>query len=194
MRIVFAQVGSVNWNGVHSGFSSVGPTSDGRIKPDLSSMGEGSYVCNPGFSFGSGNGTSYATPILAGAVACLWQANPTKTNMQILAALKATASQSATPNNSYGWGIPNMCAAHNLLNGTTIGLTALEKSLNFKLFPNPAQHNISFSLNQKPESIEVLDILGKSVLTNFVMIDSNKFKVDLGNLDNGVYFIFIKTA
>ncbi len=187
-------VGSVNGSGVHSGFSSVGPTADGRIKPDLSSMGEGTYVCNPGFAFSSGNGTSYATPILAGAVACLWQANPTKTNMEILQALKATASKSSNPDNDYGWGIPNMCAAHNLLNGTTIGLTPFKKSLNFKLFPNPAQQQINFTLSQKIENIQLTDVLGKIMEVSFTEKETNQYSIQLNNLPKGVYFIAVKTT
>lgn len=187
-------VGSVNGSGIHSGFSSVGPTSDGRIKPDLSSMGEGSYVCNPGFSFSPGNGTSYATPILAGAVACLWQANPTKTNMQILQALKATASMSSTPNNNYGWGIPNMCAAHNLLNGTNVGVKELITATNFKLFPNPAQQQINFALNQKPENIQLTDVLGKVIEVSFIEKDNFQYAIQLNNIPKGVYFITVKTV
>lgn len=187
-------VGSVNGGGIHSSFSSIGPTSDGRIKPDLSSMGEGSYVCNPGFAFSSGNGTSYATPILAGAVACLWQANPTKTNMEILQALKSTASQSASPNNNYGWGIPNMCAAHNLLNGTNVGVKELMTATDFKLFPNPAQQQISFTLNQKPESVQLTDVLGKVIEVSFMEKGVNQFSIQLSSIPKGVYFIAVKTT
>lgn len=185
-------VGSVNGSGVHSGFSSVGPTADGRIKPDLSSMGEGSYVCNPGFSFGSGNGTSYATPILAGAVACLMQANPTKTNMQILQALKSSASKSTNPDNDYGWGIPNMCAADAFLN--PVSVNELEKITDFNLYPNPAQHFINFSLNQKPESVQIKDVLGKEIEVSFTEGQSNQYKIQFNNLPKGVYFISIKTT
>jgi subtilisin family serine protease len=81
-------IGSVNGSGIHSNFSSQGPTADGRIKPDVSTMGEGSYVCQPGYSFSAGNGTSFACPLMAGAVACLIQAHPTKTNMQLINAIK----------------------------------------------------------------------------------------------------------
>ncbi len=185
-------VGSVNGGGIHSSFSSVGPTADGRIKPDLSSMGEGSYVCSPGFNFGAGNGTSYATPILAGAVACLWQANPTKTNMEILQALKATASKSANPDNDYGWGIPNVCAAHNLINGSNVGISELEKSTNFKLFPNPANQHLSFSLNQKPQTVEISNVLGKTMKVDFVENSTNQYNIFLNELSAGVYIISIK--
>ena len=188
-------VGAVNGSGVHASFSSVGPTSDGRIKPDLSSMGQGSYVCNSNGLFSNGNGTSYATPILAGAVACLWQANPTKTNMEILQALRATASQATNPDNIYGWGIPNMCAAHNLLNGTNVGVNEIMKATNFKLFPNPANNYISFSLNQKPEFILLHDVLGNAIDFTVTEKQTHSFELVFDNsMANGVYFISIKTA
>jgi subtilisin family serine protease len=187
-------VGSVNGSGTHSGFSSVGPTSDGRIKPDLSSMGQGSYVCKPDYTFSAGDGTSYATPILAGAVACLWQANPTKTNMQILQALKATSSQATSPDNNYGWGIPNMCAAHNYMNGNTLTLNLSPKVFEFKLFPNPITQQLNFTLSEKIESIELMDILGKRLSFTLSEKQSNYYTVNFNYaISNGVYLISIKT-
>jgi hypothetical protein len=186
-------VGSVNASGVHSGFSSVGPTSDGRIKPELSTMGEGTYICTPGFNFQPGNGTSYATPVLAGAVACLWQAHPNRTNMAILNALKATASRSNNPDNQYGWGIPNICAAHNYLNIYT-GMEE-KASTNFRLFPNPANTHISFSLNQKIETVQILDVLGKAKIVELIETENGQYLIPLSSeIPNGVYFISVKTS
>ncbi|MGZ5248106.1 MAG: S8 family serine peptidase, partial [Flavitalea sp.] len=186
-------VGSVNSGGMHSGFSSVGPTSDGRIKPDLSTMGEGSYVCAPGFSFQSGNGTSYATPILAGAVACLWQAHPNRTNMAILNALKATASKSSTPDNIYGWGIPNICAAHNYLNIYN-GIEETSKTI-IRLFPNPAQSQISFSLSEKVEKVQIIDVLGKVMEVDLTDKGNGHYTIELNNeMSSGLYSLSIKTS
>lgn len=188
-------VGAVDENGIHAGFSSVGPTADGRIKPDLSSMGQNAYVCAPGYNFQSGNGTSYATPILAGAVACLWQANPTKTNMQILQALKATASKSGNPDNSYGWGIPNMCAAHNLMNGTNVSVNELIKAGSIKLFPNPTHSELNFELDEKPKEITITDVLGKTVTFSLTEKGTTGYTIHLSeNAAEGVYFISIKTT
>lgn len=186
-------VGAVNGSGVHSGFSSVGPTSDGRIKPDLSSMGEGTYVCSPGFSFSSGNGTSYATPVLAGAVACLWQAHPNRSNMAILNALKATASKSTSPDNSYGWGIPNICSAHNYLNIYT-GIEETSKT-SLRLFPNPAQSQISFTLSQKADKVQIIDVLGKVMEVMLTDKGNGQYTIELNNaMSNGVYSISVKTS
>jgi serine protease AprX len=188
-------VGAVTGSGVHAGFSSVGPTADGRIKPDLSSMGQNAYVCSPGFQFGGGNGTSYATPILAGAVACLWQANPLKTNMEILQALKSTASKSANPDNIYGWGIPNMCAAHNLMNGTEVGVKEISNNINFKLFPNPSDNFICIKINQKAQSMFLTDVLGKTVDFTLIEKGTGTYELQFNTMMvSGVYFISVKTT
>jgi subtilisin family serine protease len=157
-------------------------------------MGENSYVCSPGYNFGTGSGTSYATPILAGAVACLWQANPAKTNMEILQALKATASKASNPDNNYGWGIPNVCAAHNLLNGTTLGVKDIAHTGTIKLFPNPAKSELNFKLEQKPVSVKVTDVLGKTITVMITEKGSDTWFVNLNDMANGVYFISVKTA
>jgi hypothetical protein len=189
-------VGAVNGSGVHANFSSVGPTSDGRIKPDLSSMGQGSYVCNANGLFSSGNGTSYATPILAGAVACLWQAHPNRTNMAILHALKVTASQSTNPDNIYGWGIPNICDAHNYLNlHNDVGQQESDINSSVVIFPNPAHNQVNFSLKKKIEKVKLMDVLGNDIAFSLTEKQSNTFELVFTNeMANGVYFISIKTT
>lgn len=187
-------VGAVKGNGTHASFSSYGPTSDGRIKPDLSSMGENAYVCSPGFNFSGGNGTSYATPILAGAVACLWQANPTKTNMQIMQALKATATQSTTPDNTYGWGIPNVCAAHNYMNGTTIGVKELSDAQQLKLSPNPATNYVSIQVNAFIKHISIYDVLGKEITPSLIKQNDYSYIINFDEqMPNGIYFVTLAT-
>lgn len=186
-------VGSVNGGGTYSSFSSVGPTADGRTKPDLMAMGEGAYVCQPGYNFAGGNGTSYATPILAGAVACLWQANPGKTNIEILRALKATANRTSSPDNQYGWGLPDMCAAHNYL-ATATGIKENENDFNISVFPNPASDEINFILNQDVKRIVLTDVLGKEIYVGIIN-SNNKYTLKLNsNFVSGLYFMNIYTS
>ena len=185
-------VGAVNGSGVHAGFSSIGPTADGRIKPDISTMGEGTYLCAPGYSFFSGNGTSFATPIMAGAVACLWQAHPLKTNMEILRAIKATASQSVTPDNNYGWGIPNICAAHQYL--ITVGIQEQALSTTFSVYPNPTQNEINFSLNTSIDAVQITNILGQKIDFMLKNNSANQYHISFENaISAGLYTITIQT-
>lgn len=187
-------VGSVNGSGVHSGFSSVGPTADGRIKPDVSTMGEGTYVCAPGGFFMSGNGTSFACPVMAGAVACLWQANPGKTNMQLLNAIRNTSSRYSSPDNNYGWGIPDMCLAHVILNPEPIGIAERSRQ-EVKLFPNPAKNQVSFNLNSSAETVMLTDVLGNEINFSLSEKGANNYTLLFSNtIANGIYFITITSA
>lgn len=183
-------VGAVNASGVKAGFSSVGPTSDGRIKPDISTMGEGAYVCAPGYNFFAGNGTSFACPIMAGAVACLWQAHPTKTNFQIMQAIKATASKSSNPDNQLGWGIPNICAAHQLLS-TPTGINEMDK-VGFEVFPNPTRNELNVKIDSEIDYILLNDVLGKEQLV-YQAINKHSVVLNLSELPAGIYFLQLKT-
>jgi subtilisin family serine protease len=185
-------IGSVNGSGIHSGFSSVGPTADGRIKPDVSTMGEGTYVCQPSGAFVSGNGTSFACPVMAGAVACLWQAHPDKSNMQVLTAIRNTASMHTNPNNNDGWGIPDLCLA-NILLDSDVSVAELFK-INLQLFPNPAKNQVSFQLEQAVESMVLTDVLGKVLAVSYTQ-QAGTYTVDFNDrMANGIYFLSIKTA
>jgi serine protease AprX len=100
-------VGAVNTNGKIAGFSSNGPTSDGRIKPDVVAPGVSVYVAKMGEGnrYEFSNGTSFATPITAGVCALILSAHPELTAMQVRDALRNTANNSTTPNNIYGYGL-----------------------------------------------------------------------------------------
>lgn len=185
-------VGSVNGSGIHSNFSSIGPTSDGRIKPDVSTMGEGTIVCQPGYNFTAGNGTSFACPVMAGAVACLWQAHPTKTNMQIMQAIKATATLSTTPNNNYGWGVPNMCAAHNYLTLTTT-LEKIKNTSDIKLYPNPTKNSLNLISQKEIVSIKIHDVLGKEINIEYNQLNDTYSISFSDNNPAGIYFIIAQT-
>jgi subtilisin family serine protease len=99
--------GAVNSQGTRVTFSSVGPTADGRIKPDAMALGESVYSAGPGgvnvYEFV--NGTSFSCPLVAGIAALVLEINPSWTNQDIMTAIKSTASQSDAPDNGYGWGI-----------------------------------------------------------------------------------------
>lgn len=109
---VFA-VGGVDEAGTLAYFSSRGPTADGRTKPDACAAGVNVVFISPegqtGYS--SGNGTSFATPIVSSAVALLLEAHPEWSSLDALDALRATASQAGAPDDDLGWGIIDADAA-----------------------------------------------------------------------------------
>jgi subtilisin family serine protease len=110
-------VGAVTSSGQRSNFSSVGPTVDGRIKPDLMAMGSSVYVARSSSptSYGLSGGTSFSCPLLAGAAALILSAHPNLTPMEILDMFRQTASMSSNPDNLVGWGIINTFDAINLI-------------------------------------------------------------------------------
>ena len=109
--------GAVTSSGTRAYFSSCGPTADGRIKPDLMTMGEYVYVARSSSptSYGHSDGTSFSCPLLAGACALMLSVNPNLTPMEVLDLLRQTATQSNNPDNLMGWGIINTLAAIQLI-------------------------------------------------------------------------------
>lgn len=99
--------GAVNSQGRRTNFSSVGPTADGRIKPDVMAMGDSVYSASTDSpdEYDLVDGTSFSCPLVAGVAALVLEVNPSWTYQDIMAAIKSTASRFDTPDNSNGWGI-----------------------------------------------------------------------------------------
>ncbi len=106
-------VGSCNYYGKKTNFSSFGTTKDGRLKPDIVTLGEDIAVASVVNSdVLSAEGTSYSSAIICGLIATLWQAFPNKTNLEIIDALKSTASHSKSANPKIGYGVPDFTKAY----------------------------------------------------------------------------------
>ncbi len=104
-------VGAIDLNGKHADFSSYGPSSDGRVKPDVSAVGYQTIIANNNGIY-QGYGTSFASPIIAGLVACVWQSLPHLNNIEIINLMKKYSSLYGSPNNSLGYGIPDVYALY----------------------------------------------------------------------------------
>ncbi|GAB3794464.1 S8 family serine peptidase [Spirosoma humi] len=100
-------IGAVTQTGQRASFSSFGPSADQRVKPDLAARGQGTIIGSPGGQIVSGNGTSFATPLVAGLAAGFWQAHPRLTAAQVTDALRRSGSQFGNPDDQLGYGIPN---------------------------------------------------------------------------------------
>ena len=108
-------VGAVNKSKKNATFSSVGPTQDGRVKPDIMALGSPASVMSGRGVINSDMGTSFAAPIITGLVACLWQSAPLKTATQVMEAVRRSADNYDTPNNVFGYGIPDFEKAAEIL-------------------------------------------------------------------------------
>lgn len=108
-------VGATDVYGNHANFSSWGPTSDGRVKPDANAVGSKTYVADISGQTIFSYGTSFSSPLLSGMVACLWQLFPEKSNLDIIKALRISGSLFFEPTASGGYGIPDFLYAYNIL-------------------------------------------------------------------------------
>jgi subtilisin family serine protease len=162
-------IGAVDAAGVRAGFSSVGPSADGQIKPDVMAMGSSVIAASPfspnGYSLVGG--TSLACPLVAGVAALLLQARPTATHMEIVAALHQTASQSATPDREYGYGIVDAAAAiDHVLSGVATPTRA--NLVLFPAHPNPFNPTttIRYEIATRARvNLSVFDVRGAWVAT-----------------------------
>lgn len=109
-------VGSVTPTGMNASFSSIGPTADGRIKPDVMAQGSPAAVITGRGTIIRDIGTSFSAPQVAGMVACLWQACPQKTALEIVEAVRRSANRYAQPDDVFGYGVPDFIKAYELLN------------------------------------------------------------------------------
>ncbi len=117
-------VGAVNAQGWAAGFSSRGPSADGRVKPDVAAQGVNVIVQFPNNTLSTNSGTSFAAPIMAGMATCLWQGFPEFNNIKIIDALKQSGNRFANPNDSTGYGLPDMRKAFMILLKSFVTSTA----------------------------------------------------------------------
>ena len=181
-------IGAVNSSKNIASFSSFGPTADNRIKPDVLAQGLSSAIIN--YSSGNvstSNGTSFSSPIMAGVIACFWQAFPSKTNFEIMDLIRKSADRFNNPTDQYGYGIPDFEAAYNQV-------LALDnfKNASIKIFPNPIKDTFSISVNAyavESLSIQIYNILGQLVFENSKLVSKT---IDSKSLKNGIYILKIQ--
>ena len=145
-------VGAVDASGIPGSFSSYGPTADGRVGPTVASLGVNTYVSTTGGGVtNAGSGTSYASPNLAGLVACFWQAFPEFTNMEIIEAIKRSSNKYKNPDDRVGYGIPNFRLAYEDLEEqrTKKRLVAILGEKVLKVFPNPFKDQFTVAVKPK---------------------------------------------
>jgi serine protease AprX len=124
-------VGAVDQWGNLASFSSIGPTYDGRTKPEVVARGVDTYAANPDNDHGylGVDGTSLSTPLIAGVAALILGAHPGWTNMEVREAMMMTASQAQSPDNYRGWGIPDVLAALNYAFGIVVDWTEIPQGI-----------------------------------------------------------------
>ncbi|MCX6303932.1 MAG: S8 family serine peptidase [Bacteroidetes bacterium] len=189
-------IGAVDASGAYASFSSTGPTYDGRIKPDVTAQGQGTTIVSGFGNVGQGSGTSFSSPVMAGALACLWQSTPAFSADQIRIAVRNTASRSNMPDPQFGWGIPNLMNAKVFLSNNDSGPIPPNA---FTLFPIPFTSVPSLLNNMKVSvsvKVEAFSVTGQMVSSSIFLVqplaaikldDFNAFRA-------GVYFVRVTTG
>ncbi|MEO6639271.1 MAG: S8 family serine peptidase [Ginsengibacter sp.] len=191
-------VGAVNLSGVVGGFSSYGPSSDGQVKPAIASVGVGTALYNTNGQVASGNGTSYATPNVAGLITCLWQAFPEFSNMEIILAVEKSSSIYNHPNDRIGYGIPNFHIAYDDLfqQRITKNMSSILGDKTIRIFPNPFSNE--FSVLVKPSATSagtfgLYDVSGKLYQLKTINLQQGQIQLIKFNgfqpLARGVYIL-----
>lgn len=181
-------VGAVKSDESYAAFSSIGPSYDLRIKPDVMAQGQTVVLSDTQGNSVTADGTSFACPITAGMVACLWQALPTKTNAQIKQLITQSADRYASPTNLYGYGIPDFSLA--LSQGLSV-----EEFLNndYTIYPNPTKDLLffSFPFDSETTKVSIYSLSGQKVVEE--NISSPLSAISLKALNSGLHFYKIES-
>ena len=182
-------VGAVDANENYVSFSSIGPSFDNRVKPDVCAKGYLATVSNASGNIVNANGTSFSSPILAGMVTTFWSAVPNMTNAQIVQFVKQSADLYNNPTIYKGYGVPdfqlaltNALSANNYENDIVL------------LFPNPVQDKLTivFSDANFSGNLVLFNNIGQQV--GSYEISETNASVNLENLASGLYFYQLKLA
>jgi subtilisin family serine protease len=182
-------IGAADRNLHKSGASSIGPTADDRIKPDLAALGVGVKVVRATGQIASVSGTSLSAPLVTSLVAGVVQRYPDLTSQEVIALLKATSSQAKNPDNLLGYGIPNFQAVVNYQE-----YQPQEKT--FEIFPNPLRDDTLTISPFDPSvidscEIEIISAQGQVVARETARFDwlNRRYQTDLSQLASGVYYV-----
>ncbi|MGV6846076.1 MAG: S8 family serine peptidase [Lutibacter sp.] len=177
-------VGAVDQNKTIANFSSYGPNSEGIVKPDVLAQGANSYIISTSGNMATSNGTSFASPIMAGSVACLWEAFPNKSNSELIQLIRESSSLYQNPTAQSGYGIPDLSSIYYKLKAE-----AEQNEMKPTIYPNPVRNDIHFNFPNTTETINftILNLLGKKIISGTVQ--KNKPDYSVSQLPKGLYMM-----
>ena len=180
-------IGAVNSLEQYATFSSIGPSYDGRVKPDVCAKGLGTTVCSPSGTIYNSSGTSFSSPVIAGMVATFWSAVPNLTAQQVVQYIKQSSDNFNNPTTQKGYGIPDFQLA--LTAALNMEIIAIEDPKYFTVYPNPTQDLMFLHLENASEkgTIEIINNLGQKVAEKEFEGSYNAF-IDLEDLPKGIYY------
>lgn len=184
-------VGAITSVGSRSSFSSFGPTSDNRIKPDVVALGSGVFVITSVGSVGGASGTSLASPLIASLAAGLVQAHPKAKPSDIVTAILQSADQYSRPDNVKGYGIPSFQLADQILK-----IAEQEKLV--EIYPTWVIDDyvlVTFREPMDNVSIRMFDVQGKTFGVTAGSVDQQNLvvRLDASILNSGLYLVRVET-
>lgn len=182
-------IGAVNATEDYVSFSSIGPSFDGRVKPDVCAKGLSATVSNTAGTIVNANGTSFSSPIMAGMVTSFWSAVPNMTNAEVVQFVKQSADLYANPTIFKGYGVPDFQLA--LSNALSLNSNEITSVV---LYPNPIKDKILLSLPNNGTSAKLVlyNNLGQQV--NSYSINETNATIYLESLASGLYFYQVEFA
>ena len=175
-------VGACSADSLLAGFSSLGPSFDGRVKPDITSQGVETACYYPFNMLSTANGTSLATPVAAGMCACLWQAMPCYTSTQIMQMIRESGHLYNNPNPEFGYGIPNFYQIY----ASHVGINDY-KPLQISVYPNPVTDHLNIvNPDGNIQTVTLYNASGQLVLQTAVS-SSPILEINVSSLPNGFY-------
>lgn len=189
-------VGAINASGGLSSFSSIGPTSDNRIKPDVVALGSNVSVIRASGATGTTSGTSVAAPLVASLAAGLLQVFPELTVTELYQLIIASADLRDAPNNQKGYGVPNYVSAKVILgeDGPVVPSSSIH------IYPNPAVGDlVKIKVDAPPGQLAVLQVYnvqGSLLMESEGVVSyvNNPIELDLSGLGGGLYILKVEVG
>jgi subtilisin family serine protease len=180
-------VGAVDRTGLRASFSSIGPSFDQRIKPDVAAMGLSTIGVQPSGTIASFNGTSFSAPLMAGLVAGILQANPQKTAQEIIQIIRKSGTQSSKPDQLLGYGIPHFDRVSQILN-PILG-NELPTNTRISIYPNPASLGQKIQVNTGGVDQGTLDIINmQGAIVQSISFQQAEFDFYVAPFISGKYY------
>jgi serine protease AprX len=184
-------VGAVDSTNLLADFSSRGPSYDARIKPDVTAMGRATAIQYGNGDAGRGNGTSFASPVMAGSAACLWQAFPELPARELIYRIRWSGHRSMRPDMNYGFGTPNMMYAYFSITQVPAGSAPGR----LELWPNPVRDRVRIRIPEPVSGyplVRLYDLRGTVTLSLQMELPG---ELDLPeSLPGGVYILEVRTS
>lgn len=195
-------VGAVDQSRTIAGFSSAGPRTDGRIKPEVLAMGSATWLMNLSGNVARGSGTSFSCPLITGLAACLMQAAPQAGNMDVFQAIVQSAEWYENPDPKHGYGIPDGCRAYTALTGRHLISREARSNLlpgDLTVMPIPGSRQLAVAYYHGGEGfagfVEMLDMTGRRIAQQRLDFRPGLNQVETGgNTAPGVYVVRIYSA